>query len=244
MATLPDSLIIALVKSGHLVIDPFDESLVQPASYDLMLGEKVLASPLGPDLLGTTIILSDRSPSYRIQTGQMVAVISAERLEFPLDICSGGFGIRSEYARKGLIAFGGVQLDPGWKGHVTINLQNVGPEPVTITVNTPLFTVEFHRLEEPASRGYEGQHQDQYDFPDDQYEFILSARTTSLAEIPSLRRQVARLNVLIEELEERLPDVDEGLELRPEVREKLLESLNKSKESLLSSEDAWQPFKL
>ena len=244
MATLPDHQIIALVKSGHLVIDPFDEALVQPASYDLLLGPKVLASPLGPDELGATIILSDRSRSYRIQTGQMVAVISAERLEFPLDICSGGFGIRSEFARKGLIPFGGVQLDPGWQGHVTINLQNVGPEPVTLTVNTPLFTVEFHRLEEPASRGYEGRHQNQNDYPDDQYEFILNARTTSLAEIPSLRQQVARLNVLIEELEERLPDLDEGLELKPKIQEALLESLDKPKDSLLSPEDAWKPFNL
>lgn len=244
MATLPDFLIIELVKTGHLVIDPFNENQVQPASYDLLLGSKVLASPLGPDELGITVELNAKTPSYRIQTGQMVAVISAERLEFPLDICSGGFGIRSEYARKGLIAFGGVQLDPGWQGHITLNLQNVGPEPVIITRNTSLFTVEFHRLEQPASKGYEGRHQYQEDFPDDQYEFILSARTTSLAEIPTLRQQVARLNVLIEELEERLPDPDEGLEVKPEIREALLQSLDSPKDSLLSSEDAWQRFEV
>lgn len=219
MATLPDSKIIALVKSGHLVIDPFDETLVQPASYDLLLGNKVLASPLGPDQLGATIILDNRSPSYRIQTGQMVAVLSSETLVFPLDVCSGGFGIRSEYARQGLIAFGGVQLDPGWKGHVTINLQNVGPEPVTITKDTPFFTIEFHRLEEPASNGYSGRHQQQDDFPDDQYEFILGARTTSLAEIPDLRRQVKRLNEIVEYLQTRLPNLDEKLDLRRKMQE-------------------------
>ncbi|MFQ5826120.1 MAG: hypothetical protein ACE5IA_02075, partial [Dehalococcoidia bacterium] len=159
MGTLSGRQIVQLVKAGKLVIDPFDESLVQPATYDLRLGSKVLASPLGPDELGATIELNEKSPSYKIQTGQMVAVISAERLELPLDICGGAFGIRSEYARRGIIAFGGVQLDPGWKGRLTLNLQNVGPEPVTIIFNAPLFTVAFNRLDEPAAEGYSGKHQ-------------------------------------------------------------------------------------
>lgn len=244
MGILSGRQIIQLVKASKLIIDPFDKTLVQPATYDLRLGSKVLASPLGPDEFGSVIPLNDNSPSYRIQTGQMVGVISAERLELPLDICGGEFGIRSEYARRGIIAFGGVQLDPGWRGRLTMNLQNVGPEPVTITLNAPFFTVAFHRLDKPAVEGYCGKHQDQNDFPEDQYKFILSARTTSLAEIPTLRQQVARLNVLIEELEEKLPDPDEGLELRPEVETNLTKVQNAPRDSLLTPEQIWRKFNI
>ena len=242
MATLSDVLIIEMVKTGHLVIDPFDESLVEPATYDLRLGSPVLASPLGPDEFGKRVELTLQEPNYWIQTGQMVAVLSLERLEFPLDVCSAGFGIRSEFAGQGINAFGGVQLDPGWRGHVTINLQNVGPEPVKITFGNPLFTVAFSRLETPASRGYSGDNQDQGDFPEKQYDFILSARTTSLAEIPTLRQQVAHLTILIEELEERLPDLDEGLELKSEIEERLSLSLGTPREKLLSPEEAWRKY--
>lgn len=232
MGTLSDSQIRRLVKSGKLIVRPFEESLVQPASYDLRLGAKVLAGPLSADILGQTVELSERSPSYRVQSGQMVAVISAEWLELPLDIC-GRFGIRSEFARRGLNAFGGLQLDPGFKGRLTMTLVNVGPEPITLTLSNPLFSVEFHRLDEPAESGYEGAYQGQEDFPADQYEFILSARTTSLAEIPTLRQEVTRLSVLVEELEEKLPDPDEGLELRPEVENRLRRSLQRPGDSLL-----------
>lgn len=246
MGALNGNQIRSLVKEGRLVIEPFDDRMVQPASYDLRLGPKILASPLGPDEPGREVELSEQTPTFAIQTGQMVAVMSKELIVIPLELCSNSFGIRSEFVRMGLHCFGGPHLDPGWRGHLIVSLQNIGPEPLTIELNQPFFTVTFDRLEEPveAGQGYEGSHQDQDDFSEEQKTYILTARTTSLAEIPTLRQQVARLNVLIEELEERLPDLDEGLELRPEVREALLESMNKSKDALLSSEEAWQQFNI
>jgi dCTP deaminase len=236
MGTLSDIQIRRLVKSAKLVIQPFEDDLVQPASYDLRLGGKILASPLGVDILGATIELNEKTPSYRVQPGQMVAVISAELLELPLDVC-GRFGIRSEFSRRGLNAFGGLQLDPGFRGRLTLALVNVGPEPITLTRGIPMFSVEFNRLEEPAESGYQGEYQGQEDFPADQYEFILSAHTTSLAEIPSLRRDVMLLNGLVEELRETLSDLDEGLDIRPEVEERLQQSLQAPQGSLLSVDE-------
>ena len=236
MGTLADTQIRRLVASRELVIDPFEDELIQPASYDLRLHHKILASPLSRDILGAVIELNDKLPSYNIQSGQMVGVMSLELLRLPLDICA-GFGIRSSFARRGINAFGGPQLDPGWGGRLIMSLLNVGPEPVKITLGEPMFTVYFQRLEEPAEEGYQGPYQDQDDFPSDQYEYILSARTTSLAEIPTLRQEVTRLSVLLEELHELLPDPDAGWELRPEVVEKLQRSLENPNDDLISLED-------
>lgn len=236
MAILSGAQIERLVIAGELIIEPFDEKLVQPATYDLRLGSKILASPLSRDIGGAVMELNDKSPTYNIQSGQMVGAISAERLRLPLDIC-GRFGIRSALARHGVNAFGGLQLDPGFEGRLIMNLLNVGPEPVTLSLGEPLFSVEFHRLEQPAASGYSGAYQYQHDFPAEQYAFILHARTTSLAEIPTLRQEVARLNVLIQDLQERLPDPDEGLELKPEIEETLRQSLATPQGSLLSIDD-------
>jgi len=235
MGTLSGRQIRELVKRGDLVIEPFDGDLVQPATYDLRLGSKILASPLSSEKLGVVIELTEKEASYRIHSGQMVGVISLEKLRIPLDVC-GRFGVRSVYARRGINAFGGLQLDPGFRGRLTLNLLNVGPEPVTLTLHEPLFSVEFQRLEEPAEVGYSGPFQDQDDFPAEQYNYILSARTTSLAEIPNLRMEITRLNALIEELEEVLPDPDEGLELKPEVEDRLLRSSNLPRDFFLSAE--------
>jgi len=149
----------------------------------------------------------------------------------------GRFGIRSAIARKGINAFGGVQLDPGFRGRLTMNLLNVGPEPVTLTLEEPTFSVEFARLEEEAEDSYSGPYQDQNDFPADQYNYILSARTTSLAEIPTFRRDIRRLNALIEELEDRMADPDAGLDLKPDVEERLGRSSKLPRESLIAAAD-------
>lgn len=238
MGALTGKQIRNLVKDGHLVIDPFDEAMLQPASYDLRLGAKILASPLGPDELGREIELTEQEPSYAIQTGQMVAVMSKELIEIPLDICSNSFGIRSEFVKKGLHCFGGPHLDPGWTGYLQVSLNNFGPEPMVLTLNQPFFTVTFERLEEPVepSEGYSGSHQDQRDFSEDQKEYILTANTTSLAEIPTLRENVARLTALVEELTDKLPDQDAGLEINEELLERLHRSVDAPTESLLSSD--------
>ena len=234
MSTLSGKKIAELVKEGFLIIEPFDPKLIQPASYDLRLGYKILASPLSSEKLGIVIELTEKNPSYEIQSGQMVGVLSLEKLKLPLDIC-GRFGIRSVFARRGINAFGGLQLDPGFRGRLTMNLLNVGPEPVAIALHDPLFSVEFQRLEEPAEVEYSGPFQDQDDFPADQYNYILNARTTSLAEIPLLRKEMTRLSALLEEFEENFPDPDEGLELRPEIKERLLKSSKLPRDCLVSS---------
>ena len=48
--------------------------------------------------------------------------------------------------------------------------------------------------------------------------------------------EITRLNALIEELEEALPDPDEGLELKPEVEDRLLRSSNLPRDFFLSAE--------
>jgi dCTP deaminase len=236
MGILSDRQIRAMVEEGKLRIEPFDPALVQPASYDLKIGNKILASPTSPERPGQVVILGKEKPSYDIQSGQMVGVISLEKIEIPLELC-GRFGIRSSFARLGINAFGGLQLDPGWKGRLTINLLNVGPEPVPLKLNDALFSVEFERLDEPAEFPYSGPYQDQDDFPEEQYNYILQAHTTSLAEIPTLRTEIARLGGLIEELEETLPDPDEGLELRPHIVERLKKSLKLPRNALISIDE-------
>lgn len=234
MGVLTGRQIQGLVESKLLVIDPFDPDCKAPASYDLRLHHKILASPVGEKTLGKVIDLREMPDGFPILPGQMVGVLSLEKLNLPVNI-AGRFSIRSYFARKGLNAFGGLQLDPGFRGRLTMNLLNVGPEPVCVKYKEVFFSVEFSRLEEDAIP-YDGEYQDQEDFPADQYNYILNARTTSLAEIPMLRNELNLLSGLFEEFGELMRDPDSGLELRPEIRQRLLESSNKPKESLLSSE--------
>jgi dCTP deaminase len=176
MSILTGRQIRELAFSGQFLIDPFDDSLVEPATYDLRLFHKVLASPVGETQLGKVIDLREYPNGFKVLSGQMIAVLSLERINLPLNIV-GRFGIRSSLARKGMNAFGGVQLDPGFRGRLMMNLVNVGQGPIPINNEDPLFSVEFSRLEENVEQGYSGPFQDQDDFPADQYNYILSAGT-------------------------------------------------------------------
>jgi len=236
MGILSDRQIKKIIESGKLTIDPYKPEQVQPASYDLRLATKILASPVSPEKLGRVVVLTKEKPTYNILSGQMVGVLSDEKLDIPLELCA-RFGIRSYFTRLGINAFGGLQIDPGFRGRLTMNLLNVGPEPVPLRLNDILFSVEFERLDEPAETPYSGPYQDQEDFPEDQYNFIIQAHTTSLAEIPTLRMEVSRLSNLLEEFEEILPDLDEGLELRPEIVDKLKKSRTLPSSSLISLDE-------
>lgn len=67
---------------------------------------------------------------------------------------------KSTWARMGL-AVQNTVIEPGWRGHLTIELSNHGPERITILAGTPICQVIFHLLDEPTDRPYEGKYQDQ-----------------------------------------------------------------------------------
>ena len=126
------------------------------------------------------------------------------------------------------MAFGGIQVDPGFEGRLAISLINVGPETIKIKYREALFTIEFSELEEPSTIPYKGEYQYQDDFPAEQYDFIISAHTVSLAEIPDLRKQVKEINNRLEivddmysDMEEIIEYIEEGQELSNEVAERL-----------------------
>ena len=176
MSILTGRQIRELVFSGQFLIDPFDESLIEPATCDLRLFHKVLSSPIGENQPGKVIDLRDCPSGYKVIPGQMIAILSLERINLPLNMV-GRFGIRSSLARKGMNAFGGVQLDPGFRGRLMMNLINVGPSSIPIHNEDLVFSVEFSKLEENVEQGYSGPFQDQDDFPADQYNHVLSAGT-------------------------------------------------------------------
>lgn len=232
MAVLSGDLIRKLVQAKVLRIEPFRADALQPASYDLRLAKRVLVSPIGGERGRAVDLDKEKDRKISIRPGQFVATLTDEELGLPADIC-GRFGIKSVLARKGLVAFGGIQVDPGFIGRLAISLFNVGPESIDLEMGAPIFTIEFTKLEEPTKSPYSGEYQYQSDFPADQYNFVLGARTISLAEIPNLKEEIKRVNdrvagleVLREDIEEILEDPDRGKELKEEVKERLRRSLS------------------
>jgi len=66
--------------------------------------------------------------------------------------------IRSSLAREGVIGSFAV-VDPGFRGQLTLNLQNVSDKDVTLTEGERIVQIVFHRLGSTAKTGYNGSYQ-------------------------------------------------------------------------------------
>ena len=236
MSVISGETIEKLIQSKELILEPLDKECLQPASIDLRVGRRAIKSPVG-ETRGAVIDLA-KEKKIEILPGQFASVLTLERLLLPVSIC-GRIGLRSFYTRRGLISFHGAQVDPGFSGYLVVPLVNVGPETITLEYSKPFSTLELNYLETASSKTYSGDYQDQSDFPADDINFLLQARTVSLAEIPSLRDDLTQLRsrfsslenlhedvtMLREDLEELLEDLEESKELKEEVKAKLRERL-------------------
>jgi dCTP deaminase len=147
------------VDSGELGITPFDEKMLQPASYDLKVGEDAATVPENGDA-----VLNLREEGFMVIKPYTPAVVSTlEELKFPLNI-AGRFGLKSSLSRRGIYASVGPQIDPGFMGRLSVTLFNLTPSPVALNFEERFLTVELHRMGKSASRGYAGEYQNRTRF--------------------------------------------------------------------------------
>lgn len=180
-----------LIKSKELILEPFDKECLQPASIDLRAGGRAMKSSV-IDERGMVVDLA-RESKTAVFPGQFAAVLTLEKLALPLNIC-GRVGLRSFYARKGLISFHGTQVDPGFSGHLVVPIVNMGPEPIILEYGKPFITLELNYLETASSKPYSGDYQDQHDFSLDDINFILRApQAVSVTDVLGVRQDIAQL---------------------------------------------------
>lgn len=194
MSVLSDTSLIKLYKSGAKIFTPFRRNSLEPATYDMHLYWRLLVSPARHERGRAIDLRKEPQKKFSVETGRLVGILTEEVFNMPLDL-SARFGLRSEFTRQGLVAFGGIQVDPGFKGRLAMSLFHTGPEAIELVWHQKVFTVEFNRLEEPATKGYEGKYQGHRNFHPDHEKFILEANTSSLSEIRELPRELEALSV-------------------------------------------------
>lgn len=162
--------------AGLLVIDPFDEEAVQPASYDLKVGDIAVVStiPEPIDLRKKPLLTIEPFASAMLQTEEVLQL--SKRI-------AGRVGPRSNLLRHGIFVSTGPQIDPGFHGRLFVNLLNVTDHPFLIRHLSMFLTVEFHGLAVEPSKPYTGPHQNKTEFSDEQINAILSRGGASLKDI-------------------------------------------------------------
>ncbi|TAJ45278.1 dCTP deaminase [Methanofollis fontis] len=119
---------------GRLVIEPFADTSLQPASYDLRAGHDAVLQPAACTL-----------------------VSSLERVEIPVDLAA-TLLCRSSFGRRGVLIGGGF-VDPGFRGNLTLCLVNMGGEAVHLRQGDRVVQMILHEVADGAPL-YEGRYQD------------------------------------------------------------------------------------
>ncbi len=160
---LSDGDITQELESGRVGLDPLDLSMVQPSSVDVRLDrffrlfdnhkyQHIDPSLDQPDL--TRLVEVDASESFVLHPGEFVLGATFEVVTLPDDIAARLEG-KSSLGRLGLLTHSTAGfIDPGFSGHVTLELSNVATLPITLWPGMKIGQLCFFRLSSPAEHPY------------------------------------------------------------------------------------------
>ena len=162
-SVLSDGTIRRLVEDGRIKIEPWDPARIQPASVDLRLGDsfrvfnnhKVTAIDLRepPENLTEEVIVPE-GEAFVIHPGEFCLARTLEWVEIPDDIVARIEG-KSSLGRLGLIVHATAGFcDPGWKGTLTLELNNLTRIPIKLWPGLLIAQLSFMTLDSAAERPY------------------------------------------------------------------------------------------
>lgn len=196
---LSDCGIRSACEAGTIRIDPFQDRSVQPASYDLRVGEQAAISS------DKEVVDLAAKGFVRIKPGDFVIVATHEKLALDASH-TGRFGLTSTYARQGLIATVGAQIDPGFRGRLFVGLTNLSTKPIALPHKDDFLTVEFHELERPVDTPYGGQYQDREELSPEDIRVVMEREYMSQTDMMrTLEALVSTVEGLKQSLNWRLP---------------------------------------
>lgn len=175
---MTDADINEAMQRGELVIENFSGASLQASSYDARVGNRALLG--GTD---TEIDVAEKG-SVTIRPGEFVLIVTREKFKLKPTI-AGHLGIRSYYSRKGLVVLAGLQIDPGFEGHLVIGGFNAAPRRLTLDYESPFLTVEFHKLAgRPVEKAFvSGDEQKTGHIPRMDKDYLRLLETQSLSDI-------------------------------------------------------------
>jgi dCTP deaminase len=160
---LSDRDIRAEVDAGRIVLDPWDAEMVQPASIDVRLDRYfrlfdnhrypfIDPAEEQPEL--TRLVEAASDEPFILHPGEFVLASTYEVITLPDDIAARLEG-KSSLGRLGLLTHSTAGfVDPGFTGHVTLELSNVATLPIKLWPGMKVGQFCFFRLSSPAEHPY------------------------------------------------------------------------------------------
>jgi dCTP deaminase len=160
---LSDYKIEELLKSGELVIEPIEESQVEPASVDLKLGRTFLV----PRVTSGIFSMSEppdyeevESDIFVVPAHGFVLATTMEVIGLPNNLTAFVEG-RSSIGRMGLFIQNAGWVDPGFEGHITLELYNANSAPMKVEAGRRICQLVIAEADQEVKNPYRGKYQGQ-----------------------------------------------------------------------------------
>ena len=151
------------IKAGELRLDPFEPELLQPSSIDVRLDRLFrvfnnhLYTHIDPavrqDDLTSLVEVADGEP-FVLHPGEFVLASTLEVITLG-DQLAGRLEGKSSLGRLGLLTHSTAGfIDPGFSGHVTLELSNVATLPIRLWPGMRIGQLCMFRLASPAENPY------------------------------------------------------------------------------------------
>lgn len=160
---LSDRDIRAEIAAGRVGCEPFTESMIQPSSVDVRLDKffrvfenhrysVIDPSIEQPDL--TREVIAEGDEPFILHPGEFVLASTYEVITLPDDI-AGRLEGKSSLGRLGLLTHSTAGfIDPGFSGHITLELSNVANLPVKLFPGMKIGQLCLIKLSSPAEHPY------------------------------------------------------------------------------------------
>ncbi len=160
---LSDHTLREQIKEGRIVIDPFDDTCIQPSSVDVrldryfrvFLNHTMAVIDVKRDLSRLTEQVDvDDGDVFVLHPGEFVLGSTAERIAVPDDLVARIEG-KSSLGRLGLLIHSTAGfIDAGWDGHITLELSNVANLPITLYPGMKIGQISFLQMTTAADTPY------------------------------------------------------------------------------------------
>lgn len=130
------------LQNNENIIEPFDESRIKNAAYELSLGGEVY---LTDSKSGKVELLNESNRGIDINPGQFALLLTKEKIKIPKNKIA-FISIKASVKLKGLVNVSGFHVDPGFDDHLIFSVYNAGPSPILMTIGEPYFPIWFAEL--------------------------------------------------------------------------------------------------
>ena len=160
---LSDRDIAAEIKAGRVQVEPFDPAMIQPSSVDVRLDrffrvfenhryQVIDPSIEQPDLTREVAVAPE--DFFILHPGEFVLASTYEVITLPDDI-AGRLEGKSSLGRLGLLTHSTAGfIDPGFSGHITLELSNVANLPVKLYPGMKIGQLCLIKLSSTAEHPY------------------------------------------------------------------------------------------